>query len=47
MEVEQHYKFHESPKLLEMRKVEQQLAKQENYMEAHRVQGRANQLEKC
>ena len=42
--MEHRYKFHESPKLLNMRRVEQELARQENYMEAHRVQGRANQL---
>ena len=45
-EIENDRKYHESPKLLELRKVEQQLGKQQNYIEAHRVQQKANKLEK-
>ena len=45
-ETEAEKKFHESPKLLELRKVELELGRQENYIEAHRVQQKANKLEK-
>ena len=39
-------KFKESAQLLNLRKMEQELAKQENYMEAHQVQVKAQKLEK-
>jgi hypothetical protein len=32
--------------LLNLRKIEQELARQENYMEAHQVQKKAEKLEK-
>lgn len=39
-------KFRESAQLLNLRHIEQELAKQENYMEAHQVQNKAQKLEK-
>lgn len=39
-------KFRESAELLNLRHIEQELARQENYMEAHKVQAKAQKLEK-
>lgn len=39
-------KFKESAELLNLRHIEQELARQENYLEAHQVQIKAQKLEK-
>lgn len=44
MDAEKPYKFKQSAQLLNLKKIEQELAKQENYIEAHQVQARAQKL---
>lgn len=47
MEVRVDHKFKESAQLLALRKAEMELAKQENYMEAHQVQLKAEKMLKA